>query len=75
MMRCCVDVEEGGETAFPSLNIAVRPKKGRALLWPSTLDAAPEEIDDRTRHEARAVSNCHSSPIDVTIPLVNCLVS
>lgn len=49
------DVEEGGETAFPLLDIAVKPKKGRALLWPSTLDANPERIDARTRHEARPV--------------------
>lgn len=35
------DVEEGGETAFPKLNISVRPKKGTALLWPSTLDENP----------------------------------
>eukprot|EP00596_Hydrurales_sp_CCMP1899_P003992 CAMPEP_0119052366 /NCGR_PEP_ID=MMETSP1177-20130426/73689_1 /TAXON_ID=2985 /ORGANISM="Ochromonas sp, Strain CCMP1899" /LENGTH=458 /DNA_ID=CAMNT_0007031911 /DNA_START=271 /DNA_END=1644 /DNA_ORIENTATION=+ len=27
------DVEEGGETNFPLLNISVKPKKGRALLW------------------------------------------
>lgn len=32
------DVEEGGETVFPSLNISVSPKRGRALLWPSTMD-------------------------------------
>ena len=30
------DVEEGGETAFPSLGIAVKPKKGKALLWVSS---------------------------------------
>lgn len=29
------DVDEGGETAFPMLNINVKPKRGRALLWPS----------------------------------------
>lgn len=49
------DVEEGGETAFPSLDIAVKPKKGRALLWPSTLSDSPEEQDRRTFHEARPV--------------------
>ena len=49
------DVEEGGETSFPDLNIAVKPKKGRALLWPSTLDSNPELIDTRTRHEAKPV--------------------
>ncbi len=34
---------------------AVQPKKGRALLWPSTLSEAPEEIEGRTMHEARPV--------------------
>lgn len=49
------DVEEGGETAFPDLGIAVKPKKGQALLWPSTKDDQPAEVDHRTRHEARPV--------------------
>jgi len=49
------DVEEGGETNFPNLGIAVKPKKGRALLWPSTLDQDPESIDSRTMHEAKPV--------------------
>ncbi len=49
------DVEEGGETAFPSLNISVKPRKGSALLWPSTLDADPSKVDGRTMHEARPV--------------------
>lgn len=49
------DVEEGGETNFPSLKISVKPKRGRAVLWPSTLDAEPDEIDRRTSHEAKPV--------------------
>jgi prolyl 4-hydroxylase len=49
------DVEEGGETSFPTLGIDVKPKKGKAVLWPSTLDSDPEKIDARTRHEAKAV--------------------
>ena len=49
------DVEEGGETAFPNLNLSVKPKKGRGLLWPSTLNANPELQDPRTMHEARPV--------------------
>jgi len=36
------DVEEGGETNFPALGISVKPKRGRALLWPSTLSDSPE---------------------------------
>jgi hypothetical protein len=43
----------GGETNFPDLGIAVRPKKGRGLLWPSTLDSDPSSIDVRTMHEVR----------------------
>jgi len=49
------DVEEGGETAFPTLGIRVKPKKGRALLWPSTLNSDPEAQDVRTMHEALPV--------------------
>ena len=49
------DVEEGGETAFPTLGLAVKPKKGSAVLWPSVLDTNLESIDMRTVHEARPV--------------------
>jgi prolyl 4-hydroxylase len=49
------DVEEGGETNFPDLGIAVTPKRGRGLLWPSVLDSNLLEMDVRTRHEAKAV--------------------
>lgn len=55
------DVEEGGETGFPLLKgpdgepIAIKPKKGSALLWPSTKNENPEEIDSRTLHQAKAV--------------------
>ena len=49
------DVEEGGETAFPTLNVAVKPKKGSAILWPSCLDSDPYKIDSRTMHEAKPV--------------------
>jgi hypothetical protein len=45
------DVEEGGETAFPLLGIAVKPKKGKALLWPSVLDHDLQEFEPRTLHE------------------------
>jgi len=50
------DVEEGGETGFPQLGINVKPKKGSALLWPSTLDSNPEQIDHRTLHEVSGKS-------------------
>ena len=50
------DVEEGGGTSFPLLDVTVQPKKGSALLWPSVLDGAPESKDYRTDHEALPVT-------------------
>ena len=41
------DVEEGGETAFPKLDIAVKPKKGQAVLWPGVKNENPGLIDYR----------------------------
>lgn len=49
------DVEEGGATNFPLLDIAVTPKKGAAVLWPSVLNYNPKEKDHRTDHEAQDV--------------------
>ena len=49
------DVESGGETHFPKLNLTVTPKRGRAILWPSVLDEDPNAKDDRTDHEALPV--------------------
>ena len=49
------EVEAGGHTHFPRLNISVKPRRGAALLWPSVLDADPNERDDRTEHESVAV--------------------
>ena len=49
------DVEEGGETVFTNLKLKVKPKRGRALLWPSVQDGNPEEQDPRTNHAAAAV--------------------
>ena len=49
------DVEEGGATNFVGLKLPVKPKKGRALLWPSVLDSNPMEKDPRTDHEAQDV--------------------
>ena len=49
------DVDEGGETTFPALNLTVAPKAGRALLWANTLDATPLLKDNRTRHAALPV--------------------
>ena len=50
------DVEEGGETNFPRLDdLDVRPRKGRALLWPSVLSNDPTLRDERTFHQAKDV--------------------
>jgi len=53
------DVEEGGGTNFPRLGsgdgLTVMPKKGKALLWPSVMNDAPEEWDPRTHHAALPV--------------------
>jgi prolyl 4-hydroxylase len=49
------DVEEGGGTNFPKLDLTVEPKRGRALIWPSVLDENPHEIDQRTDHQALPV--------------------
>ena len=50
------DVEEGGGTNFPDLDITVMPRKGKALIWPSVLDADPDRVDQRTRHQALPVT-------------------
>lgn len=49
------DVEEGGETHFDKLGIKVKPKKGRALVWPSVSDNNPSNWDQRMTHEAMPV--------------------
>jgi len=49
------DVEEGGETAFPHLDIAVKPRKGKALLWPSVHNDDLLKPEQLSLHEARPV--------------------
>jgi prolyl 4-hydroxylase len=49
------DVEEGGETNFPMINLAVKPKKGSAVLWPSVYNHDLLQQDPRTHHEAKPV--------------------
>jgi prolyl 4-hydroxylase len=49
------DVEEGGGTNFPNLDLTVQPKKGRAVLWPSVFDHAPNKRDRLGDHQALPV--------------------
>lgn len=49
------DVEQGGGTNFPQLDITVEAKRGRALLWPSVLDSDPSAKDGRLMHQALEV--------------------
>jgi prolyl 4-hydroxylase len=49
------DVEEGGATRFTKLGLDIRPKKGRALVWPSVMSDDPSMWDKRMFHEARDV--------------------
>lgn len=49
------DVEEGGETYFNKLDLAVKPKRGRALIWPSVTNDDPTSWDPRMFHEAKDV--------------------
>lgn len=49
------DVEAGGGTNFPQLDLTVMPKRGKALLWPSVLNEDPNKKDGRTTHQALPV--------------------
>ena len=49
------DVEAGGGTNFPKLDITVMPKRGRLLLWPSVLNEDPNKKDHSTTHQALPV--------------------
>jgi len=50
------DVEQGGETAFPKLNVSTPAKKGAAVLFVNTMDSDPDTTDARTTHEAITVT-------------------
>jgi len=69
------DVEDGGETGFPHLNggegIKIKPKKGSALLWPSTYNDNPEAIDHRTMHQAHPVISGRKFAANTWIHLFN----
>ena len=45
-----------GDMAFPKLDIAIKPKAGRAILFPSVLNSNPAEMDPRTENEVRDVT-------------------
>eukprot|EP00977_Amphora_coffeiformis_P028089 scaffold34690_cov288-Amphora_coffeaeformis.AAC.4 len=49
------DVEEGGETQFPYMDIKVKPKLGRVLVWSNIRDDDPMEENLFARHEALPV--------------------
>jgi hypothetical protein len=50
------DVDEGGETNFPLLNIAVKPKKGAAVLWSNVEKDNVEEVAEKSQHAALPVT-------------------
>jgi prolyl 4-hydroxylase len=45
----------GGGTNFPTLDMTINPKQGRALLWPSVYDSDPLKDDPRMFHQALEV--------------------
>jgi len=49
------DVEEGGETSFPRIDLTIKPKLGRAILWTNVFDHDPNRRDVRSDHEAMPV--------------------
>jgi len=49
------EVEKGGETVFPSLNLKVKPKTGRTIIWPLVNSSDPFQKDKRTEHDALPV--------------------
>lgn len=51
------DVERGGGTRFPDLNVTITPKVGRAFLWPHVLAIDYSQPDLRTKHEGLRVGS------------------
>lgn len=51
------DVEEGGETQFTDMKppLAVKPKRGSVIIWPSVKNEDPTQIEPLTAHEAMPV--------------------
>lgn len=50
------DVEGGGDTRFPELNIDIKPKAGRAVVFADTVSGSPFQEDQRALHEAVLVT-------------------
>lgn len=48
------DVEDGGETYFPALNVSVAPKKGRAVYFEYFYDN--QELNEQTLHGSAPVA-------------------
>ena len=49
------DVEKGGETHFPELDLTVKPAKGAALLWPNVQYSRNDKQMHKTTHAALPV--------------------
>jgi 2OG-Fe(II) oxygenase superfamily/ShK domain-like len=49
--------QNNGGTNFPNLNVTVRPKLGRVIMWTNVLNDYPNHIDDRTDHQALVVTH------------------
>jgi len=49
------DVEEGGHTFWPRLDVKVKPKKGAAAFWPDVQNVDPTRCDKRFDHHAMDV--------------------
>jgi hypothetical protein len=49
------DVEEGGGTHFPFLNVTIQPQRGRIVLWSNVLHTQPNVMDLRMIHQALPV--------------------
>ncbi|MEO0368376.1 MAG: 2OG-Fe(II) oxygenase, partial [Pseudomonadota bacterium] len=55
------DLEDGGETFFPELNISIKPRKGWALIWDNLLPNG--QGNPRAIHQAKPLTGGHKSII------------
>jgi len=65
------DVEEGGETHFPKLNVKVKPVKGKTILWANVMNSNPNLKDHRTGHAALPVTKGEKYSINLWIHQFN----